>query len=369
MLNEKLYKRLVHWSKGNVIVINEDVPFVPDYEAWIATRRCGKNRKKEGTRMKRRESGEEYRVCCKECGETRHRLYINHLWGVFNETSCTRNLWLAHCWNCECYSAFRLQEKLYEQVYNSMLLYQSDLVVPTRRLKKLEGVTMPGPMQKFSDLVRRNPHHPSLEYLRSRLLDPSYLESKYDVGYCLESPEGWARDRIIAPIYYEGKLCSWQARSIGDPEGNAPKWYTCPNTKKSRMLYNFDTAQHCRTVVVVEGPGDVWNFGPQATAIFGKVISKDQIHLLSKRIRDDATVVLMLDPQKDSVSIKKNRKHHMERSLELMSRHRRFKDKVLVVYLPEEYDPGDLDREYMRDVIRWHAEKQKLVVRFSKPSL
>ena len=40
-------------------------------------------------------SGEYYRVCCPMCGDTRHRLWINHRWAKYN--------WLLTCFNEGCY--------------------------------------------------------------------------------------------------------------------------------------------------------------------------------------------------------------------------------------------------------------------------
>ena len=46
-------------------------------------------------------AGEYYKVCCPFCRDSRHRLWINHMYGQ-PDTSGFRNNWLAYCYNENC---------------------------------------------------------------------------------------------------------------------------------------------------------------------------------------------------------------------------------------------------------------------------
>ena len=87
--------------------------------------------------------------------------------------------------------------------------------------------------------------------------------------------------RIIAPIYFEGQLVSYQGRDI---TGKSPlKYKACKKEHEVRdhkhCLYGYDLAVG-DSVVVVEGVTDVWRLGPGAVATFGIKYTVQQMKLL-----------------------------------------------------------------------------------------
>jgi len=130
------------------------------------------------------------------------------------------------------------------------------------------------------------------------------------------------------------------------------------------VLYNYDFGIQYQTKVLVEGPPDVWGFGRQAMGLIGKNISEQQIDVLEKASQAGDVVVVMLDPDRSPDAKLRNKPHHIETVALRLEARRKFKGRVLRVYLPEGTDPGELDREYMRDMIRYEADKANLPVSF-----
>ena len=62
-------------------------------------------------------SGEYYRVNCDKCGDTRQRLWINHMWGVRDVETGDDHLYLIICFNEGCINTRELQERLYELLF------------------------------------------------------------------------------------------------------------------------------------------------------------------------------------------------------------------------------------------------------------
>ena len=88
-LQPELYRRLES-RLGPVIIANEGEELV----GWAATDPCTGR-----PRLEVIMPGEYYRVSCPFCTDTRHRLYVNHRWGLWVPELRTDNLWLAHCFN------------------------------------------------------------------------------------------------------------------------------------------------------------------------------------------------------------------------------------------------------------------------------
>lgn len=370
MLNPQLFKLLERrFGAGNVKVQSENQEMVCSYKI-DPTRSTSDLRSK----LEVETSGEEYHVRCPFCQDWKPRLYINHRWGMFDETSRSKNLWLAHCWNEECLSQYGNQVALYDQVFEYLQIGQTtinfntvrpDRNIAVRQPKKIE---LPGPMWPLDHMKRRRSTHEAIIYVEDRLWDPVYLAQQYEVGLCLDSFYEQARNRIVAPVRLNGVLVGWQARYVGDaPEGVA-KWWTCPGFSCGSALYNHDRMATCQTKVIVEGPADVWNFGPQAAGLFGKQMSKPQKKLLTDCFRPGDVAVILLDPEQDAKSQARGEQHHIEKLYNDLLQEPKLNRRVIRVYLPHGCDPDELDREYMRLLIKEEAKKNKLTVTFSKPT-
>lgn len=327
----------------------------------------------KGPRLVRRviDSGEEYVLCCPFCNDTRRRLTINHRWGVHDPETGTRNLWLAQCFNeTRCLSNYDRQKQLYEMVYS---VRAKNTPIPLRRGKvvlagQLVEAEWPGPVIRLDHLAEKSPRHPAIAYIESRGFDPDRLGRRYGVSYCRDSHYGLARDRLVIPIDRKGMMVGWQCRFVGDDvEGhslkdlNVPKYWTMPRMKKSLAPYNYDRAIRYRTVVIVEGPFDVWSTGSMAFGLLGTKLSTPMLETFVKEMRKRhgraATVVVMLDPEMPK-QIKSRRPvvHPIEQLCHDLAPH--FPGRVVPVYLPVGSDPGSLPRSVVHRHIHAAAKRR-----------
>lgn len=365
MLNERLFGLLEDtFGKGKVTVSSAGTAMQYRYVPVSSKGRGAKRLH----RLEISHGGEEYAISCPFCADTRRRCYINHRWGVYDSMTRGLNLWLWHCFNEECQEEYENRKELYRVVCK-----EADATMDNESLSKAtpeaapRKITWPGDMWMFSDILKKEPSHKAIQYAEDRLYDPTHLAKYFNVGYCGFSHMPNAHDRIIAPVYQDKKMVGWQARLIGDPVSKGiPKWWTSPGMRRSRVLYNLDIAQNYKTKVLVEGPGDVWSFGLPAIGIFGKAMARDQLNLLADRSAEGDTVVVLLDPDQAEDEKAKGRLHHIEKLYRDLSEIPKFQGRVLKVYLPKGYDPGDLDRAYMRRLIKATASAENIDVNFEK---
>jgi len=116
------------------------------------------------------------------------------------------------------------------------------------------------------------------KWLKGRGLDPDLMVQLWGLqGICLSARLGW---RIWAPVHLDGEVVSWTTRSIGTQAG---RWIHANPEEEvlsiKTLLYGWDYVR--ASVVVVEGPSDVWRVGPGAVGLFGMVPTASQAYLLS----------------------------------------------------------------------------------------
>lgn len=122
---------------------------------------------------------------------------------------------------------------------------------------------------------------PHKRYLKKRGFNHRVLAEEW--GLLGTGPIGPYKFRIIAPIFYEERLVSYQGRDI---TGRSPiKYKACPLDLEAiphkEILYGLDKATG-HTIIVVEGVTDVWRLGPGAVATFGIEWTKEQASLIKK---------------------------------------------------------------------------------------
>lgn len=127
------------------------------------------------------------------------------------------------------------------------------------------------------------------KYLQSRNLDPRELVRLWSIqatgrkrsvkklGRGVHTtlagrPFPWA---IFIPIHYHGKILSWTSRAIGD----TGRRYLSASREQERvshkdLLYGED---YCRTSIIIhEGPFDVFRIGPGTCCTFGTTVTPKQ---------------------------------------------------------------------------------------------
>ena len=246
--------------------------------------------------------GEQYYVCCPCCGDTRFRLAIGHRFlTVLDRIHANRILdYNFKCFNEGC--DFREHPK-----FKSVQEYverNKDLIGLAVARQRIAGggiaVSPQGQREHrlplgFVSLDQLPPDHPACVFVRNKYgFDPTYIGRNYGVGYTGTQDQTYptAYNRIIFPIFYEGKMVSWQGRSL---DSHHPRrWIFPPGFKK--VLYNWDSLPKQRddVVIVAEGIPAAIACGPTATAIFGKELDTYRCQQIVANFR---TAVIAIDPE------------------------------------------------------------------------
>ncbi|MFN3982423.1 MAG: hypothetical protein ACK4SA_18760, partial [Caldilinea sp.] len=242
-----------------------------------------------------RHAGEYYRVSCPFCYDTRKRLWIHHRWGVGPDPPLNNPMWWAAvCFNEDCLSRFANLKRLVEMVQADDATYRHSVILSGDTQIALREVGDPGVCVPITQLPEE---HQAVRYLASRGFDVQRLGQQYAVKFCLDGGKDfpYITGGILIPIYMEGRYVSWQRRLPFEANWKAlkmPKYFTCPGSKKSQLLYGYDQAAAAPFALVVEGITDVWALGSGAVAILGKTLSQRQEQLLLQRWRK---LVFLLD--------------------------------------------------------------------------
>lgn len=195
----------------------------------------------------------------------------------------------AHCWACgtvNLITALTLAsgKKPREVIQHTRRIAQDALY--GQRKGKLGGSPRKLVLPPGIDFMR-SVHR---KYLIRRGFDPDEIARVWGVmGIGLESRLPW---HLFLPITLDGRVVSWTTRSLGD-EGrryiNAGSGEEEVSAK--HLLYG---EEYCnQSVVVVEGPTDVWRIGPGAVGLFGLKYTREQVLRLSKY----PVRVVYLDPE------------------------------------------------------------------------
>lgn len=107
------------------------------------------------------------------------------------------------------------------------------------------------------------------EYLRSRRFNPKRIESLWNVGgFGIDG--GMYKWRLFIPVISDGWHNSWTTRTISD-NPDITRYLSAPpefeRIGHKELLYGEDYAGE--TIIIVEGPTDVWRIGPGAVGTFG----------------------------------------------------------------------------------------------------
>ncbi len=285
--------------------------------------------------------GEQYRICCPYCRDTRHRLYICYLWNTVDERGERRGRQLINCFNENCQMR-HFEDELKPYITGAVKIDRATEEAANRYVP-FQPVTWPGRCVPVNNLP---PQHPARQYLSSRRFDPDELYQLWDVHYCLEAPEdegglipqttiiaNYVRDRIMIPVYRTGQMVGWQARAVGSNH-RGPKYYTMPGLRKSHLIYNGDRARQYPFGVVVEGVTSAWRVGPRAGALLGKSMSHHQMKLVLS-YWSTGGMCLMLDP--DAIE-------EMETIMQMLGKHT-FRWGAFHLPLPEDKDPAEFTHE------------------------
>lgn len=134
---------------------------------------------------------------------------------------------------------------------------------------------------------------------------------RFRIGFAEHYPMGWKRDkdgelllnedgqkiplpsqeRIIIPLFWEGRLLGWQARAIWPEDSSPVKYKNSPNFPRDRVLYGWEPR---KPIVLVESPMSVLRHchHQPMVASFGKQLTDAQLRILQRA----ESVTVWFDP-------------------------------------------------------------------------
>lgn len=194
---------------------------------------------------------------CQQGGEEKFKLGINLR---TNATSC---------WSCGVWSLAEALEMLtgkgLKECYQLLGQVEKSKTSPQR--KRTGGYKEPYGVETMMQI--------HLNYLYNRKFNALEVEKLWDVrGITIHHKLSW---RIFIPVIYQSEPVSWTTRSIS--EKHKPRYISAPPTHEKyplkSLLYGEDFVRH--SILVTEGPLDVWAIGPGATCTFGVSYTKAQV--------------------------------------------------------------------------------------------
>lgn len=240
-------------------------------------------------------AGEAYNVCCPICGDERFRLSVSYKWLEYKAFSRSLIVGLINCYNEQCrvvrrpefYEPF-LQELRLARI-NPELFADNVILTQPRRRSQNHAIPMPNgcvPLDSLSDT------HPAMQFLRSRYkVSPYYLSKAYGASFTDVYDERFpaAMDRVVFPIFLNGKQVAWQGRAISSDA--IPRWFLPPGFVK--CFYNGDNVAPLEIPLINEGIMNAICCGPNGVAIFGKQLNTLRCEDYAKKWN---AAIIALDP-------------------------------------------------------------------------
>ena len=208
-------------------------------------------------------------ICCPFCGDYGFHGGCNVAGGYF------------HCWRCKGHSIPNLIKELLNLNYRDAARIEKQFINLT------EGGTIEKKVAK-AKTIDWPTNCDSLDvshkfYLESRSFNWRKVEDQWKLRGT--GPIGNYKFRIIAPIFFNGQMVSYQGRDITDKQDQRYKACKIENEiiHHKHILYGIDyVTDRC---MIVEGITDVWRLGPGAVATFGTEYTTEQVNLLAKRVK------------------------------------------------------------------------------------
>ena len=333
-------------------------------------------------------AGEYYAVCCPKCGDTRHRLWINHRYNTeFEGVKLTGK---ACCYNERCEQTKGFFDDLNRKIASREPLSTYTPVDTVSNEPFIHpNVPLPGFCRSL-DLLEET--HLANEYIRRcRGFDPKTLQEDWGVCWCEYSDDfKEASHRLIIPVGDETGMIGWQARYVGsnvsstefvadatgattnppgseslirhfyEPSGVPPagvaKFHTMPGMKKSHIVFNLSRAKtYGSCPVITEGPFDAMRVGKEhGLALFGTSISAHQRQLLAKAYTGKAAEIALIAFDNDVAG-----RDGVRKAMQALGSIFRY-----VVDIGLAHDPSD----YESNRVLWWAIWQNLHNKFGKDS-
>jgi hypothetical protein len=180
------------------------------------------------------------------------------------------------CWRCGPHNFLSSLIELTGQPYKLIKQMVGDLDVtePLRKIEVAGKLSLPPGITS----IRKRPIF--VRYLRGRgFCNVDELIRLWGIkGIVQSSRFSW---RIFIPVHFKGEVVSWTTRSVGE---RGIRYMSAKPEEEAiplkSLLYGED---YCSSsVVVMEGPVNVWRYGPGGVATCGLSFTKSQVLRISK---------------------------------------------------------------------------------------
>ncbi|MCE9560536.1 MAG: hypothetical protein K8U57_00645, partial [Planctomycetes bacterium] len=202
--------------------------------------------------------GEGYSTCCPFCRDRGFNLNVNHRYGTVDERLGGPLPFLATCFAHRCLTDRSNRAELFARLDRGLGY------LATARIRPGTPVSIPNQLPGgFQNLTCLPEDHVARIRLRDHGFDPDKLGGEFGVGYCGESEEPLAVERIVAPVVQDGGVVGWLAVRFVNGE---PRFLRAPGMRTTNLVYNLDQARAYATGFVVPSPDWVWRLGMAAMA-------------------------------------------------------------------------------------------------------
>ncbi len=197
-----------------------------------------------------------------------------------------------NCWRCGYHSVKQVIQTILDideqETINVIRKYQTKSEISIKKSKK--DIKRPKEIKWPTGTTSLQKQH--IKYLESRNFDYIKLQEEWDLKGT--GAIGNFKFRIIAPIFYNSEVVSYQGRDITDR--NELRYKPCPKKDElipyKNLLYGIDKVK-TNKIIITEGITDVWRLGARAVATFGLEYTKNQISLL--RMKEIKTAFILFD--------------------------------------------------------------------------
>ena len=278
------------------------------------------------------DTNHELRYICPFCGSPKQKLFVNN-----EDNSPKQGMWI--CFECGehgnlvgllsgglgiSYSDAKqmiADSGVIQGTYNSELSSNENILLALnhREYSNISPYGFPKPPRLPPPELPHGLHYfregrkdakPFIEYLSKRGFSEE-LVTKLGYGYI---KDGYAKkkngiieihDHVVFITYYNGNYVYWNTRSInnGIPKSiNAPSNGECLG--KGDVVYNRDIAEKQPVMILTEGVPDALTLYPYGVATFGKMITGEQLGLISI-FKGPVLVMLDMDAKNQLIDVAK----------------------------------------------------------------
>ena len=195
----------------------------------------------------------------------------------------SKTMGYGNCWKCGNHSLFNILQMMtdldYHELRSVIVNYSGSVILNKKEPSKYSKASKCELPQTGYIVYNKK----AVKYLTNRNFHVPKVTCDWNL--CATGPIGEYKFRIVAPIYYQNRLVSYQDRDI---TGKAELRYKACKIENEVLhhkhtLYGIDNVKN-RKAVIVEGITDCWRLGHGSIATFGTGYTSEQINMMVKHL-------------------------------------------------------------------------------------